>query len=113
MFVTAQLYSDCRIATMTSGGVPYGLIDSGAIVAEAGKVLWVGPRADLPQQWRGLQAESLGGRLVTPALIDCHTHLVHAGNRARAFEMRLEGPHDEELARRSEARRVRKECVRT
>ena len=74
----------------------YGLIEDAALVTEAGQIVWIGARADLTVT---APATSLGGRLVTPALIDCHTHLVHGGNRAAEFEMRLNGATYEEVAR--------------
>jgi imidazolonepropionase len=69
-----------------------------ALVLDGGRVSWVGPMADLPASAAG-ERRSLGGRLVTPALLDCHTHLVHAGHRAGEFEARLEGATYEEIAR--------------
>ena len=63
------------------------------------KVAWVGPQADLPAEYAELSRTSLGNRLVTPALIDCHTHVVFGGNRAVEFEMRLNGATYEEVAR--------------
>ncbi|MDF3419681.1 imidazolonepropionase [Sulfitobacter sp. KE29] len=89
---------DLAAATM-DGPQPYGLIEDAAIAIAEGQIAWVGPRGDLPQGYRALPAESLGQRLVTPGLIDCHTHIVHGGDRAREFEMRLEGASYEEIAR--------------
>ncbi|MFZ1468020.1 MAG: imidazolonepropionase [Paracoccaceae bacterium] len=80
-------------------GGSYGLIDYAALVLEAGRIVWVGPAGDLPAAHAGLARHDLGGRLVTPALIDCHTHVVHGGNRAGEFEMRLQGASYEEVAR--------------
>ena len=80
-----------------NGGPPYGLVEDGALVLEGGRIVWVGPARDLPGA-RGDERD-LGGRLVTPALIDCHTHIVHGGDRAKEFEMRLEGASYEEVAR--------------
>ena len=89
---------DLAAATM-DGPQPYGLIEDAAIAIAEGQIAWGGPRGDLPQGYRALPAESLGQRLVTPGLIDCHTHIVHGGDRAREFEMRLEGASYEEIAR--------------
>jgi imidazolonepropionase len=94
--MTARLYTNCRIARMCGAGA-YGLIENGALLAKDGRIVWVGAAADQPSQ--KAEVVDLGGRLVTPALIDCHTHLVHGGNRAREFEMRLEGASYEEIAR--------------
>ncbi|MFG6594820.1 imidazolonepropionase [Sulfitobacter sp. 1A13368] len=98
--MTAQdrVLVDLTAATM-DGPQPYGLIEDAAIAIAEGQIAWVGPRDDLPQGYRALPAESLGQRLVTPGLIDCHTHIVHGGDRAREFEMRLEGASYEEIAR--------------
>ena len=70
-----------------------------AIVIGGDRVLWAGPQGDLPAEHRRAERIDLEGRLVTPALIDCHTHLVHGGHRAAEFEMRLEGASYEEVAR--------------
>jgi len=89
---------NARIATMRAGR--YSMIDDGAMVAEAGVVSWVGPRELAPTVKRGNdEVVDAKGALVTPGLIDCHTHLVYAGNRAREFEMRLSGATYEDIAR--------------
>lgn len=95
----ARLLLDCDVATMAAGASPYGLVRDAALVLEGGRIAWIGPRAELPRDHAALPAESLGGRLVTPAPIDCHTHLVFAGSRAREFELRLSGASYEEIAR--------------
>ena len=89
--------TNARIATLADSGAPYGLIENGAIAVQGGRIAWVG--ADLPDDYAALERRDLGGRLVTPALVDCHTHIVWGGNRAREFEMRLEGASYEEVAR--------------
>lgn len=97
---SSYVVSGVTAATMDPGGDgPYGLIRKAAIVIAAGRVDWVGRAADLPSEHAGLAQTRFDGRLVTPALIDCHTHLVHGGHRAREFEMRLEGASYEEIAR--------------
>ena len=88
-----------KAATMTSGGVAYGLIEDAAIVMQSGLLQWVGSRVDLPRDYSNAQQHDMGGRVVTPALIDCHTHIVHGGDRAAEFEMRLTGASYEEIAR--------------
>lgn len=88
-----------RAATMVSGADPYGLIDEAALVLVGGKIAWVGAQADLPGEYAAMPVQSMSGRLITPALIDCHTHTVHGGNRAAEFEMRLHGASYEEVAR--------------
>lgn len=84
---------------MASFDVPYGLIDNAAIVLADDKIAWVGPKTDLPAEFAEAETVECGGRLVTPALIDCHTHIVFGGNRAREFEMRLSGASYEDIAR--------------
>src|SRR6478736_6291050 len=87
-----------RIATMRGG--TYSMTDDGAMVAEGGVISWVGPRELAPTVKRGAdEVVDAKGALVTPGLVDCHTHLVYAGNRAREFEMRLEGASYEAIAR--------------
>jgi imidazolonepropionase len=71
----------------------------GAVVLRSGRVAWVGAEGDLPTEHADLPRHDLGGRLLTPAPIDCHTHLVHGGHRAREFELRLHGASYEQIAR--------------
>lgn len=89
------LLTSARIATMNPGD-PYGLVDRGAIGVQGGEICWIGEAADAPAARETVDCES---RLITPALIDCHTHIVFGGNRAREFEMRLQGATYEEIAR--------------
>ncbi|MEO1722057.1 MAG: imidazolonepropionase [Pseudomonadota bacterium] len=77
---------------------PYGLIDDGTVVIEGDRIAWTGPSAALPTEHRSAPFDACEGRLVTPALIDCHTHIVHAGSRAGEFEQRLEGASYSEIA---------------
>ncbi|OYU16824.1 MAG: imidazolonepropionase [Rhodobacteraceae bacterium PARR1] len=90
------LLTGLTAATMRGG---YGLIHDAAIALDDGRIAWVGAMADLPEAYRLLDRHDLGGRLVTPGLIDCHTHIVFAGHRAAEFEMRLQGASYEEIAR--------------
>lgn len=90
---------NAKIATINEGAVGYGMIDAGALVLSDGQIEWVGAEQDLPAQYVGAAAEDLAGRLVTPGLIDCHTHVVFGGDRAQEFEMRLNGAGYEEIAR--------------
>jgi imidazolonepropionase len=80
-------------------GKSYGLIENGAVVISADRIKWVGAEKELPDEFAGLQGKNLEGRLVTPALIDCHTHLVYGGSRSTEFELRLNGASYEEIAR--------------
>lgn len=88
-----------RLATMAEDAAPYGLIEDGAIAISDGRIVWAGPRAELSADNSDWPLRDLGGRLVTPGLIDCHTHIVFGGNRAMEFEMRLNGASYEEVAR--------------
>ncbi|WP_412051396.1 MULTISPECIES: imidazolonepropionase [unclassified Hoeflea] len=93
-----MLLINATLATM-DGTPAYGLVEQGAVAIRAGSIAWAGPVSDLPDKFKLDESLDLKGRLVTPALIDCHTHVVHGGNRAREFEMRLEGASYEEVAR--------------
>lgn len=90
--------SNLTIATMRDHS-GYGLIQNGAIVLDGPSILWVGSADALPAEFSSLESVDFGGRLATPGLIDCHTHLVYGGSRAREFEMRLNGASYEEVAR--------------
>ena len=97
--VPATLLTNARLATMTEGGTPYGLVESAAVAIEGETIAWCGPQDGLPATFRTARTVDLEGRLVTPGLIDCHTHIVFGGDRAREFEQRLEGASYEEVAR--------------
>src|SRR5437867_3793425 len=94
------LWRNARLATM-AGTSPYGLIERGALLVDGDALDWVGPESALPRALAKLVEEehNLGGALVTPGLIDCHTHLIYGGQRAREFELRLNGASYEEIAR--------------
>ncbi len=94
------LLTNATIATL-AGESGYGLIEAGGIGIDGGRIVWVGDLRELPGDPVQLasQRRSLGGALVTPGLIDCHTHLVFAGDRADEFEKRLNGVSYEEIAR--------------
>ena len=91
------LLRDCHVATMMADA-PYGAIRDGAIAIADGRIAWVGPARACPQT-EARSVRKLDGAWVTPGLIDCHTHLVFAGNRAREWEMRAQGKSYEEIAR--------------
>ncbi len=95
----SYVLTECDVATLVSTDAGYGLISQGAVVVKSDRIAWVGPEAECPTDYASLPRRTLGGRLVTPALVDCHTHLVYGGNRAREFEMRLEGASYEDIAR--------------
>lgn len=91
-----MLLTHATLATMTGG---YGLIPDAAVAVEGDRIVWAGPMSDLPAAFLGHPEHDCGGRLVTPGLIDCHTHAVFAGHRAVEFELRLQGASYEEIAR--------------
>ena len=93
-----MLFTNVLAATMEPDQ-SYGLIEKAAIDVEDGLIRWVGAMADLPDRYRDHPGHDLEGRLMTPALIDCHTHIVHGGHRAGEFAMRLEGASYEDVAR--------------
>ena len=87
-----------KAATLVDGAATCGLVEDAAIVVDGDTIAWVGPAADLPPAHAALARHEYRGRVVTPALIDCHTHIVHGGNRARELEMRLNGFSYEDIA---------------
>lgn len=91
--------AELSAASMVPGARPYGLVEDALIAVADGRIAWVGPREEAPRKVRALPVHKQDGRLATPGLIDCHTHIVHGGARAREFEMRLEGASYEEVAR--------------
>lgn len=93
-----MLLTNARIATLADDG-SFGLIEDGAIAIKGALIAWAGARTDVPAPCQALETRDLGGRLVTPALIDCHTHAVFGGNRAAEFELRLNGASYEEVAK--------------
>jgi len=93
-----MLFTNAHIVTMEAG-LGYGLIEGGAVVVEGELIRWAGSMAELPEAYHGQEDHDLEGRLITPALIDCHTHIVHGGHRAGEFAMRLEGASYEEISR--------------
>jgi imidazolonepropionase len=100
--MSLKLWTHCDVATLEPDAADgYGLIEDAALVVEDTLVRWVGPRKQVPSEMlqRCSQVNEADGALVTPGLIDCHTHLVYGGDRAIEFEMRLNGVSYEEIAR--------------
>ncbi|MEO8401476.1 MAG: imidazolonepropionase [Gammaproteobacteria bacterium] len=95
------LWINSLIATMQTNGEAYGLIPEGGLAVKDGKIAWIGVMRELPGRPEELadQVFSANRHCITPGLIDCHTHLVYAGNRSHEFEMRLQGATYEEIAR--------------
>lgn len=94
-----SLWIHCRLATM-AGPEPYGLVPDAALAVSEGVITWLGPFEELPPDYLGSARDvhQLKGALVTPGFIDCHTHVVYAGNRAGEFAMRLQGATYQEIA---------------
>jgi imidazolonepropionase len=88
-----MLLTNLKAATMQTG---YGLIEDAAILLDGGRIAWVGPAEDAPAAQDQRDCE---GRLVTPGLIDCHTHIVYGGSRAHEFEQRLTGVSYSQIAK--------------
>jgi imidazolonepropionase len=100
MTQTLTLWRNANLATLT-GTSSWGWVDQGAMLTQGETLLWVGTEAELPIAHAPhiSRTEDLGGALVTPGLIDCHTHLVYGGQRAAEFELRLQGASYEDIAR--------------
>jgi imidazolonepropionase len=92
-----RLFINARLACMTQGGAPYGALEGAALGVRDGRISFIGSMAEAPTD--ALEVDDLEGRLVTPALVDCHTHLVFAGDRSNEFERRLAGESYADIAR--------------
>jgi imidazolonepropionase len=92
----STLWRNARLATFARGAQGIGAVLRGALVTEGGRIRFAGEETEAPRVEKVVDCE---GRWITPALIDCHTHLIYAGNRAEEFEMRLEGASYAEIAR--------------
>lgn len=91
-----RLWHNARLMTCADGGL--GIVEDGVVAARDGRITYAGP-ASGALAFDAAETDDCAGRWITPGLIDCHTHLVHAGDRAREFEMRLDGATYEEIAR--------------
>ena len=96
--MTTTLWRGARLATLADAR-GWGLVERGAVLVDDDAIAWVGAEHDLAKGTRVDREVDLKGALVTPGLVDCHTHLVYAGQRAGEFERRLEGASYEEIAR--------------
>ena len=94
------IWLNARLATLVSARPGLGIVANGAIAASGGRIVFAGPQEGLPAEWRSrARAVDCEGRWITPALIDCHTHLVYGGDRSHEFELRLAGASYEQIAR--------------
>lgn len=97
--MAGRVFTHCKAATLVAGATGYGLVEDAAIAVQGGRISWVGDATDLPPHYAEWEKVSLEGALVTPALVDCHTHLVFGGDRSREFALRLEGASYEQIAK--------------
>jgi imidazolonepropionase len=93
-----QQLTNAAIASCDNSATEYGLIQHGTVVVADNRVVWCGKASDVPAQYKVLPERDLNGRLLTPSLIDCHTHIVHGGHRAAEFEQRLQGASYAEIS---------------
>jgi imidazolonepropionase len=94
------LFTNVHLATMADGAHgSYGEVRDAAIAVKDGRIAWLGPQAEMPKGQQAVTVHDGGGSWLTPGLIDCHTHIVHAGNRSDEFEARLNGATYEDIAR--------------
>src|SRR3954467_4086125 len=93
-----RLWLDARLATLDPARPGLGVIEDGAIGTRDGRIAFVGPRSELPTGADAAVKLHLAGRWISPGLVDCHTHLVYAGERAQEFELRLEGASYADIA---------------
>jgi imidazolonepropionase len=91
-----RIWTGARLATLRPGAPGLGVVEDGVVAALDGRIAYAGPRSD----FAGVAADTIAcdGRWITPGLVDCHTHLVHGGDRAQEFEMRLAGATYQEIA---------------
>src|SRR5258706_15324 len=94
-----RIWRNARLATLARGRPGLGVVEAGLVAARDGRIVYAGPAGEAPPDLDAPERIDCAGRWITPGLIDCHTHLVFGGNRAREFEMRLEGAGYEEIAR--------------
>ncbi|MCI9866695.1 imidazolonepropionase [Rhizobium skierniewicense] len=95
-----SLWRNARIATLAPSAPDLGIVEKGAIAVRNGRILFAGPEAELPNDYASAaHVFDCKGRWISPALMDCHTHLVFGGNRAMEFEMRLNSASYEDISR--------------
>jgi imidazolonepropionase len=94
-----KVWRNARLLTLAEGVDALGLVEAGAVASQDGRIVFAGPQSGIPTGFGDAETVDCEGRLITPGLIDCHTHLVHAGDRANEFEMRLAGASYEDVAK--------------
>lgn len=105
--MTLTAYQADTLVTLAGSAPGYGLVRQGAVVVEGGEIAWVGAAADLPAGYGAARRVHFGDRVITPGLIDCHTHIVFGGDRTQEFETRLNGADYEAIARACRGRSTR------
>ncbi|WP_425010660.1 hypothetical protein [Paracoccus alkanivorans] len=93
-----RLLSNARLARIDGKSAHYAVSEPMPLVKRGDRIAWIGAEDAPPDDFAGAVPHDLGGRTVTPGLIDCHSHIVFGGDRAREFEMRLEGVSYEDIA---------------
>jgi imidazolonepropionase len=94
-----RIWLNARLATLAEDAGGLGIVENGTVASRDGRIAYAGPADGLPARWDAAESVDCEGRWITPGLIDCHTHLVFAGDRAHEFELRLNGASYEEIAR--------------
>src|SRR5215831_3412498 len=94
-----RIWLNARLATRAPGSEGLATCEPSAVATTAGRIVFAGSMAELPSGWDAAERIALDGRWITPGLVDCHTHLVYAGDRAHEFELRLKGATYEDIAK--------------
>lgn len=94
-----SLWTGVHLATMSDAeATKFGEVRDAALAVRDGRIAWLGRHAELPRDLRAERTVDGAGAWITPGLIDCHTHIVYAGNRSDEFEARLHGATYAEIA---------------
>ncbi|MEE4362531.1 MAG: imidazolonepropionase [Desulfotignum sp.] len=91
-----QVFTHCRMATMAKG--TYGIMENAALAVSGKSIAWIGPMDALPETFDTIQVTDCRNQWILPGFVDCHTHLIWAGSRAKEFEMRLAGASYADIA---------------
>ena len=94
-----RIWLNARLATLRSDRSGLGEVANGMVACRETRIVYAGAAADAPPDLEAAEHIDCSGRWITPGLIDCHTHLVHAGDRSHEFELRLRGASYEEIAK--------------
>jgi len=96
--MTQRVLVNATLATCSESNEPYGLVKQAAVAYSDGLIEWCGLHSELPNHYRHYETQNCHGKLLTPSLVDCHTHIIHAGERAKEFEQRLTGISYEQIS---------------